>query len=448
MSRSMKKGVCVLTILLFLFTLVLPVFAMEIETGQEPANDAAQDFIDPVNTLDRDAIIAASNAWGLASQAWQADQKNEELTAAMDEAIAAQDEAAASLYAAEDLYYLLNEEEQQREDVQTAYSVLCSLYTAMCSASFSASMTVKVDKTANITHERLNDAEITVSGSPANGSLDGGSWSLTPSPQVIRTVNGDGSVTFTYSGSVTKSVSRSASGSVTGKSSQSEADSEAASQRAAAESSLRSEARAAAQNQANAIANAAARQARAFLVRETGVPHGFDATASSEQGQTVQPNSSVTATIYNEPWKCSVRWEKLDNITGGRLTEDTRFTFYEWNTSANDYEVSPNYRVVRLADGTYTVRCINQNYTDWQEGFVYYTQTNLGRFKITETTAAYGYNYNPWSVEFTISRQNDTAHYLGSNADRNQPWGNKLIIHKTDSETGNEITGDAVFFFI
>ena len=124
MSRSMKMGVCVLTILLCLFTLVLPVFAMEIETGQEPANDAAQDFIDTVNTLDRDAIIAASNAWGLASQAWQADQKNEELTAAMDEAIAAQDEAAASLYAAEDLYYLLNEEEQQREDVQTAYSVL------------------------------------------------------------------------------------------------------------------------------------------------------------------------------------------------------------------------------------------------------------------------------------------------------------------------------------
>lgn len=441
----MKKGVCVLMTLLFLFTLVLPVFAMEIETGQEPANDAAQDFIDTVNTLDRDAIIAASNAWGLASQAWQADQKNEELTAAMDEAIAAQDEAAASLYAAEDLYYLLNEEEQQREDVQTAYSVLCSLYTAMCSASFSASMTVKADKTANITHERLNDAEITVSDSPANGSLDGGSWSLTLSPQVIRTVNGDGSVTFTYSGSVTKSASRSASGSVTGKSSQSEADSEAASQQAAAESSLRGEARAAAQNQANAIANAAARQARAFLVRETGIPHGFDATASSEQGQTVQPDGSSTAVIYNQPWQCSVKWEKLDNITGGRLTEDTRFTFYEWNTSANDYEVSPNYRVVRFADGTYTVRCINQNYTDWQEGFVYYTQTNLGRFKIMETTAAYGYNYNPWSVEFTISKQNDTAHYLGVNADKNQPWGNKLILHKTDSETGNEIASDAVF---
>ena len=62
MSRSMKKGVCVLTILLFLFTLVLPVFAMEIETGQEPANDASQVFIEAVNALDRDAIINASNA--------------------------------------------------------------------------------------------------------------------------------------------------------------------------------------------------------------------------------------------------------------------------------------------------------------------------------------------------------------------------------------------------
>ena len=51
MSRSMKKGVCVLMTLLFLFTLVLPVFAMEIETGQEPANDAAQDFIDTVKPL-------------------------------------------------------------------------------------------------------------------------------------------------------------------------------------------------------------------------------------------------------------------------------------------------------------------------------------------------------------------------------------------------------------
>ena len=43
----------------------------------------------------------------------------EELAAALDEAIAAQDAATQPLYAAEDLYYELSEEEQQREDVQT-----------------------------------------------------------------------------------------------------------------------------------------------------------------------------------------------------------------------------------------------------------------------------------------------------------------------------------------
>ena len=73
MSRSMKKGVCVLMTLLFLFTLVLPVFAMETETGQEPANDAAQDFIDTVNTLDRDAIIAASRSTSTVSGSAETD---------------------------------------------------------------------------------------------------------------------------------------------------------------------------------------------------------------------------------------------------------------------------------------------------------------------------------------------------------------------------------------
>lgn len=42
-------------------------------------SDAAQAFVDAVAALDRDAIVSASNAWGLASKAWQADQSNTEL---------------------------------------------------------------------------------------------------------------------------------------------------------------------------------------------------------------------------------------------------------------------------------------------------------------------------------------------------------------------------------
>lgn len=133
MTRKHKPFFAALLAVLLVLTCMVPLVHAETAT-QETASDAAQNFIDAVNALDRDAILAASNAWGLASQAWQADQKNEELTAALDEAIAAQDEATQPLYAAEDLYYELSEEEQQREDVQTAYSALCSLYTAMCSA--------------------------------------------------------------------------------------------------------------------------------------------------------------------------------------------------------------------------------------------------------------------------------------------------------------------------
>ena len=320
------------------------------------------------------------------------------------------------------------------------------------SAEFAVSMTVAVDKTAAITGERLDDAEITVTPTPASGNLDGGSWSISPDHEIIRTVNGDGSVTFSYKGSVTKSASRSDSGSVSGAASQEEADAAAESDRAQAESALRAEARADAQNQANAAAAAAAEQAREFLVKETGVPQGFSATdGSSEQTVTVQPNGSVTAVIQNQPWRATVRWEKLDALTGGRLTEDTKFVLYEWSQTASDYAVSPNYRVVRLADGTYSVTVANDSYTGWQEGCVYYTQDNLGKFKIEEAASAYGYTAatqdgaGPWRVELVIDKADKVVEYLGANADRNRPWGNRVVIHKTDSETGQAIAADTQF---
>ena len=319
------------------------------------------------------------------------------------------------------------------------------------SAEFAVSMTVAVDKTAAITGERLDDAEITVTPTPASGNLDGGNWSVSPDHEIIRTVNGDGSVTFSYKGSVTKSASRSDSGSVSGAASQEEADAAAESERAQAESALRDEARADAQNQANAAAAAAAEQAREFLVKETGVPQGFSATGSSEQTVTVQPNGSVTAAIQNQPWRATVRWEKIDALTGGRLTEDTKFVLYEWSQTTGDYVVSPNYRVVRLADGTYSVTVTNNSYTGWQEGCVYYTQDNLGKFKIEEAASAYGYTAatqdgaGPWRVEFVIDEANKVVEYLGENADRNRPWGNRVVIHKTDSETGQAIAANAQF---
>lgn len=97
-------------------------------------SDAAQAFVDAVAALDRDAIISASNAWGLASKAWQADQSNAELESALNDAIAAQDAACAPLYNAEDLYNALSADEQGIETVAAAYSRFEEIWTAMVNA--------------------------------------------------------------------------------------------------------------------------------------------------------------------------------------------------------------------------------------------------------------------------------------------------------------------------
>ena len=92
---------------------------------------AAQMFVDAVAALDREAILSTANAWGLAHRAWEQDQSNEALKAALDEVVAASDAAAAQLYAAEDLYYELSEEEQADEAVQAAFNSLMALVVAM-----------------------------------------------------------------------------------------------------------------------------------------------------------------------------------------------------------------------------------------------------------------------------------------------------------------------------
>lgn len=101
-------------------------------TDDEAALGAeAQAFVDAVNALDRESILEAVNTWALASKAWQAQQDNEELHAALEQAIAASDEAAAPVYAAEDLYNDIPEDERGGEEVAAAYTAWAALVTAM-----------------------------------------------------------------------------------------------------------------------------------------------------------------------------------------------------------------------------------------------------------------------------------------------------------------------------
>ena len=103
----------------------------ETATPETALGPEAQAFVDAVNALGRESILAAVRQWAIASAAWQADPDNAELEAALNEAIAASDAASAPVYAAEDLYYVIPEEEQQGEEVQAAYTALAALIASM-----------------------------------------------------------------------------------------------------------------------------------------------------------------------------------------------------------------------------------------------------------------------------------------------------------------------------
>lgn len=319
------------------------------------------------------------------------------------------------------------------------------------SGSFDLTYTVHIDKSANITHEKLDDAIFKLTPNPSSGTISGGTWTI-GDPQIVTTVDGAASATWTLHYEVTKTSTTTLSGKEGPYNTQEEAN--------AAAEAAKNNAIAQLQNEAQAMVDAAIAEAKAQLAKitidyeETTVPHGFDPTDSSSGSVSVPSNGSTTAVVANQPWQAHVTWEKRDALTGGRITEDAEYVFYEWNVDANEYEISSNYRVTRLENGLYTVTVTNPVYTDWTEGYVYYTQDNLGKFRIEEVTAPAGYTdaalqgtdwVEHWSQEFEITDSDQTYSYTGDDADYNRPQGNKVIIKKTEAHTGEIIVDDAVF---
>ena len=90
--------------------------------------------MDAVAAMNRDSMVAASNAWGLAHQAWMADLDNAVLESKLNDAIAAQEEACAPLYEAEDLYNQIPEAERSDDRVQDAYAVWAAILAATYAA--------------------------------------------------------------------------------------------------------------------------------------------------------------------------------------------------------------------------------------------------------------------------------------------------------------------------
>ena len=278
------------------------------------------------------------------------------------------------------------------------------------SGSFDLTFTVNTDKHQQNTLEKVDGAVITITPSQTGGSVDGGSWQMTPAgSQTITTSGhtqddnyhlngGDGSATWTVHYEVSKTSTSTLSGQEGPFTSQAEADAAAEAAKNAAINQLK--------NEAQGMVDAAIASGRAQLANitfsydEITIPHGFDSTPGalgSHQTITVPANSSNDYKMKNDEWSVKVSIDKIDSETKQRIKGDAEFEIFEWDTVRQCY--IPNggynqYKVKRQSDGTYKV--INHsNYANDSDN-IYYTQRNEGKFVIMESRAPSGY-YGDWT---------------------------------------------------
>ena len=290
------------------------------------------------------------------------------------------------------------------------YSAAWTAPAQSASGSFDLTFTVNTDKYQLNTLEKVDGAVITVTPSRTGGSVDGGSWQMTPAAaQTITTSGhtqddnfhlngGDGSATWTVHYEVSKTSTSTLSGQEGPFTSQAEADAAAEAAKNAAIGQL--------QNEAQGMVDAAIASARAQLANitfsydEITIPHGFDSTPGalgSHQTITVPANSSNDYPMKNDEWSVKVSIDKIDSETKQRIKGDAEFKIFAWDTVNQRYIPFGGYnrhKVERQADGTYKVI----NHSDYAGGSddLFYTQRNEGKFVIVESRAPSGY-YGDWT---------------------------------------------------
>ena len=301
-------------------------------------------------------------------------------------------------------------EEPEPEPVPQEYYADWQAPAQTAGGSFDLTFTVNTDKYQLNTLEKVDGAVITVTPSRTSGSVDGGSWQMSPAgAQTITTsghtqddsfhVNGgDGSATWTVHYEVSKTSTSTLSGQEGPFTSQAEADAAAEAAKNAAIGQL--------QNEAQGMVDAAIASARAqlanvtFAYDEITIPHGFDSTPGaqdSHQTITVPANSANDYQMKNEEWSVKVGIDKIDSETKQRIKGDAEFAIFEWDTVRQCYIPFGGYnqyKVERQADGTYKVI----NHSDYAGGSddLFYTQRNEGKFVIVESRAPSGY-YGDWT---------------------------------------------------
>lgn len=281
------------------------------------------------------------------------------------------------------------------------------------SGSFDLTFTVNADKQQLETGEKVDGAKITVTPSKTSGSIDGGSWQMSPAgAQTITTSGhtnddnyqnngGDGTVSWTVHYEVSKTSTTTLSGQEGPFSSQAEADAAAEAAKNAAISQLQAE--------AQSMVDAAIAAARAelatirFSYDEVEIPYGFEefnGSLGSYQTITVPADSSNDYVMKNDEWSLQVNLKKVDSETGEQIAGDALYEVYEWDAVTQQYIPFGGYnkyRVERNSDGTYSVVNDTEYGTEFDTSRkMYYTQRNEGKFIIVETRAPSGY-YGDWT---------------------------------------------------
>ena len=293
------------------------------------------------------------------------------------------------------------------------YSASWTAPAQSASGSFDLTFTVNADKQQLETGEKVDGAKITVTPSKTSGSIDGGSWQMSPAgAQTITTSGhtnddnyqnngGDGTVRWTVHYEVSKTSTTTLSGQEGPYASQEEANAAADTAKNAAIAQL--------QNEAQGMVDAAIAAARAelasivFAYDETDVPYGFgefNGALGSHQDITVPADSANAYVMKNDEWSLQVNLKKVDSETGEQIAGEALYEVYEWDTVTQQYIPYGGYNqysVVRNPDGTYSVANGSTYGTEYDTSrTMYYTQRNEGKFVVVETRAPSGY-YGDWA---------------------------------------------------
>ena len=306
----------------------------------------------------------------------------------------------------------IGEEEPEPEPVVQEYYASWEAPAQTASGSFDFTYGIRTDKIQLKTQEKVDGATIEIEPITKSGSIDGGSWSISPAGKQTVTTSGhtaddnyqknggDAGASWSLHYAVTKT-SGTRNGQVGPFTTQEAADEAANSARNAAIAELQGEAQNAVNN---AIAAAKAQLGSIqFRYEEITVPYGFGkywGTNGSNQTISVPANSNNAYLMKNDEWSLQVNIKKTDSETGNQIAADAQYEIFQWDTVTGKYQPTGGYNtysVQRQGDGTYAV--INSAAyatTDSMRHTLYYTQRNTGKFIIVESKAPTGY-FGDWT---------------------------------------------------